>query len=160
MTSRKIWVMGGQRSSSESRQNPWYPRKTAITTAHTATPITGPDPPRATPPNRRPLPRPMLYLPPPGSWGRVCQMLASAFRLLRLGMRPSPSPQKGVPMSLAHSFFPSDTQEILHPQFSKALKGFNVDEVDDYVSQAARRIEVLESNLDRTLEERDHLRHE
>jgi DivIVA domain-containing protein len=63
-------------------------------------------------------------------------------------------------MSLAHSFFPSDTQEILHPQFSKALKGFNVDEVDDYVAQAARRIEVLESNLDRTLEERDHLRHE
>ena len=63
-------------------------------------------------------------------------------------------------MSLAHSFFPSDTQEILHPQFSKALKGFNVDEVDDYVSQAGRRIEVLESNLDRTLEERDHLRHE
>lgn len=63
-------------------------------------------------------------------------------------------------MSLAHSFFPSDTQEILHPQFSKALKGFSVDEVDDYVSQATRRIEVLESHLDRTLEERDHLRHE
>jgi cell division septum initiation protein DivIVA len=63
-------------------------------------------------------------------------------------------------MSLAHSFFPSDTQEILHPQFSKALKGFSVDEVDDYVSQATRRMEVLESHLDRTLEERDHLRHE
>jgi cell division septum initiation protein DivIVA len=63
-------------------------------------------------------------------------------------------------MSLAHSFFPSETQEILHPQFSKALKGFSVDEVDDYVSQATRRIEVLEEHLDRTLEERDHLRHE
>jgi cell division septum initiation protein DivIVA len=63
-------------------------------------------------------------------------------------------------MSLAHSFFPSETQEILHPQFSKALKGFNVDEVDDYVTQAARRIEVLESHLDRTLEERDRIRHE
>lgn len=63
-------------------------------------------------------------------------------------------------MSLAHSFFPSDTQEILHPQFSKALKGFSVEEVEDYVSQATRRIEVLESHLDRTLDERDHLRHE
>jgi cell division septum initiation protein DivIVA len=63
-------------------------------------------------------------------------------------------------MSLAHSFFPSDTQEILHPQFSKALKGFSVEEVEDYVTQATRRIEVLESHLDRTLDERDHLRHE
>jgi cell division septum initiation protein DivIVA len=63
-------------------------------------------------------------------------------------------------MSLAHSFFPSDTQEILHPQFSRALKGFSVEEVEDYVSQASRRIQVLESHLDRTLDERDHLRHE
>ena len=63
-------------------------------------------------------------------------------------------------MSLSRSFFPSETDEILHPQFTKALKGFNVEEVEDYVQQATRRIEVLESHLDRTLEERDHLRHE
>jgi cell division septum initiation protein DivIVA len=63
-------------------------------------------------------------------------------------------------MSLSQSFFPSENEEIQHPQFTKALKGFNVDEVDSYVFQTRRRIEVLEEHLDRALEDRDHLRHE
>jgi cell division septum initiation protein DivIVA len=63
-------------------------------------------------------------------------------------------------MSLSQSFFPSENEEIQHPQFTKALKGFNVDEVDSYVFQTKRRIEVLEEHLDRALEDRDHLRHE
>jgi cell division septum initiation protein DivIVA len=63
-------------------------------------------------------------------------------------------------MSLSQSFFPSETDEILNPQFNKALKGFNVEEVEDYVEQAKRRIEVLESHLDKALDERDRLRHQ
>jgi cell division septum initiation protein DivIVA len=63
-------------------------------------------------------------------------------------------------MSISQSFLPSDTEEVLHPQFTRTLKGFSVAEVDSYVEQAARRIEILEEHLDKALEERDHLRHE
>jgi cell division septum initiation protein DivIVA len=63
-------------------------------------------------------------------------------------------------MSLSQSFFPSETEEILNPQFTKTLKGFSVEEVESYVDQAKRRIEVLELHLDKALEERDFLRHE
>jgi cell division septum initiation protein DivIVA len=63
-------------------------------------------------------------------------------------------------MSLSQSFFPSENEEIQHPQFTRALKGFNVGEVESYVIQSKRRIEVLEEHLDKALDDRDHLRRE
>jgi len=58
-------------------------------------------------------------------------------------------------MSVAQPFFPSETNEILNPQFTKALKGFSTDEVLDYVALVRRRIESLEESLETATQERN-----
>jgi cell division septum initiation protein DivIVA len=61
-------------------------------------------------------------------------------------------------MSLSQSFFPSDTDDILHPQFTKALKGYSTDGVQEYVLLVRRRLDVLEQTLRAVVEERDGYR--
>src|SRR5216117_2140645 len=77
------------------------------------------------------------------------EMLASGRSLPRLeGYRSGSQSRRSSPMSVAQPFFPSETNEILNPHFTKALKGFSTDEVLDYVALVRRRIESLEESLE------------
>ena len=52
-------------------------------------------------------------------------------------------------------FLGSDTEEELHPQFTRVLKGFDTEEVEAYSRQMASRIESLEQALEEMREQRD-----
>jgi len=58
-------------------------------------------------------------------------------------------------MSLGLGFLGADTDEEMHPQFSRVLKGFDVEEVEAFARQMASRIESLEQALEEMREQRD-----
>jgi cell division septum initiation protein DivIVA len=59
-------------------------------------------------------------------------------------------------MSLTRiGFLDSETDDELHPQFTKVLKGLDPDEVQAYVGQMASRIGSLEQALEEMREQRD-----
>jgi DivIVA domain-containing protein len=49
----------------------------------------------------------------------------------------------------------SDAGEELHPQFTRVLKGFDADEVEEFLEQMARRTQSLEKALEDMREQRD-----
>jgi cell division septum initiation protein DivIVA len=59
-------------------------------------------------------------------------------------------------MSLTRiGFLDSDTEDEVHPQFTRVLKGFDPDEVQVYVGQMVSRIDALEQALEEMREQRD-----
>ena len=59
-------------------------------------------------------------------------------------------------MSLTRiGFLDSETDDELHPQFTRVLKGLDPDEVQAYVGQMASRIGALEQALEEMREQRD-----
>jgi cell division septum initiation protein DivIVA len=61
-------------------------------------------------------------------------------------------------MSVEAPFFRWTEEEILHPQFTKVLKGFDSEEVETFITELTHRIQQLEENLQQVLEERDQAR--
>ena len=48
-----------------------------------------------------------------------------------------------------------EVQDLLHPQFTRVLKGYDAEEVEAYVRRIVDRIQMLEEELRRAKEERD-----
>jgi cell division initiation protein len=52
-------------------------------------------------------------------------------------------------------FLSPEAEDVLHPQFTRVLKGFDSEEVEAYVEQMVARIDKLEKELDDMREQRD-----
>ena len=52
-------------------------------------------------------------------------------------------------------FLGSDTEDEMHPQFTRVLKGFDAEEVEAFAGQMASRIQSLEQALEEMREQRD-----
>jgi cell division septum initiation protein DivIVA len=57
--------------------------------------------------------------------------------------------------AIENLFFRWEMQDLLHPQFAKVFKGFDPQQVEEYVTQTAERLQGLEENLERVRRERD-----